>query len=139
METKKTGNSRFLVSEISDQGDNLNSILGKIDNSVHELSQVEMVNYDIHVLLSKDKVLVGRMVVGTPLRISDDLYTIDEQSGDVTETVFDVVVKTLSELIRSAKEILHKNQLKNLRLVINQGDFQRISLVTSQIGALNWP
>ena len=119
METKKTGNSRFLVSEISDQGDNLNSILGKIDNSVHELSQVEMVNYDIHVLLSKDKVLVGRMVVGTPLRISDDLYTIDEQSGDVTETVFDVVVKTLSELIRSAKEILYLSLMELKHFQVN--------------------
>ena len=138
MESKKSGNSRFLVSSLKVTQDNLNQIMGEIDHIVHNTPNIELVNYDIYLLISKDDIKVGRFIVGAPLKVGNDFFSLDEEACEIIETSLEGNFKTLLDLTQSAREILVKNSLENLRLTVENGDFEKLSVIYGQNGSLKW-
>lgn len=139
MNSKQSGNLRFLVSPLENGGDNLNQKLRDIDHVLHHATHTQLVDYDLHFLISDKKTLVGRLISGTPIDVDRNIFTQDEQNAEIIETSWEHEIQDLDGFVQSVKETITKNSFENIRVKVKSGDFSQISLITSQMGSLNWP
>lgn len=139
MEKKEIGNSRFFARKLQDNEYDFIHYISEIDHIIDQSVGVQRADYDIHFLVSENFCAIARMIIGFPSALGEQQEIIDEVKDRVIETKIELDHLEPKLFTQSVRELLQKNNLKNLRIKLVDGQFDDIQLISSEMGSLNWP